>query len=56
MKTRIKPTLKNLKAIDKAIKEHKLQKSIWEVVKNYKGTDYRINGIKSKLQPKFKNK
>ena len=54
MKTRIKPTLKNLKAIDKAIKEHELQKSIWQVVKNYNGTDYRLNGIKNKLQPKFK--
>lgn len=56
MKTRIKPTLKNLKAIDKAIKEHKVKKEIWNVVKDFKGSDYRITAIKNKLTPTFKNK
>ena len=54
MRIRIKPTLKNLKAIDKAIKEHALKKDIWKVVKDFKGTDYRIKAIKNKLAPTFK--
>jgi hypothetical protein len=46
MKTRIKPTLKNLKAIDKAIREYKVKKDIWNIVKDFKGTDYRITAIR----------
>jgi hypothetical protein len=56
MKTRIKPTLKNLKAIDKAIREHNLKKEIWSLVKDFKGTDYRVIAIKNKLAPTFKKK
>jgi hypothetical protein len=56
MKTRIKPTLKNLKAIDKAIREYNVKKDIWNIVKDFKGTDYRITAIKKKLAPTFKKK